>query len=72
MPIDPATFLKDLKTVNGQLGTTKALMTTLQNGFEPPPDPDKPGLLAQLALIDAAISSIQAFCTNLTNLINGI
>jgi hypothetical protein len=72
MPIDPATFLKDLKTVNSQLNTTKALMTTLQNGFEPPPDPDKPGLLAQLALIDQSLAAIQAISTNLENLINGM
>jgi hypothetical protein len=72
MPIDPATFLKDLKIANSQLGTTNNLMTTLQNGFEPPPDPDKPGLLAQLNQINATLASIQAISTNLINLINGI
>jgi hypothetical protein len=71
MGIDPATFLKDLKTVNTQLNATHSLMLTLQNGFEPPPDPDKPGLLAQLALINASLTAIQNISTNLTNLING-
>jgi hypothetical protein len=60
MGIDSKTFLKDLKTINGQLTTIITTMNSLVSGFEPPPDPDKPGLLAQLNLITTSLATISA------------
>jgi len=64
------TFLADLKTANSQLTTVKTEMTAMQTGFEPPPDPDKPGLLAQLNQINATAASITSIANALIASIN--
>jgi hypothetical protein len=70
MPIDPAEFLKELQAINTQLTAVNSNMNKLNSGFEPPPDPDKPGLLAQLNTIKTSCASITTTANTLIAKIN--